>query len=134
MGATTQTYMRRSAYKAKPHFFVEEVVDPWQIPLMPKTDCTDILKALSDRTRMRLTKALLDEASGVNDLSDKLRISQYNASKHLRILRQAGIVDVRAEGTRREYFIAEPFREKLKKEGHTLDFGCCSFRFDQMPD
>jgi DNA-binding transcriptional ArsR family regulator len=101
---------------------------------MSKTDCVDILKALADRTRMRITKALLEEEYGVNDLAAKLRVSQYNASKHLRILRQAGIVDVRAVGTRREYFIAQPFREKLQKEGHVLDFGCCSFRFDQLPE
>lgn len=101
---------------------------------MPKTDCVDILKALADRTRMRITKVLLDDTSGVNDLAAKLRVSQYNASKHLRILREAGIVDVRPVGTRREYFIATPFREKLRKGGNTLDFGCCTFRFDQLPD
>jgi DNA-binding transcriptional ArsR family regulator len=100
---------------------------------MSKTDCVDILKALADRTRMRITKALLEQEFGVNDLAAKLRISQYNASKHLRILRQTGIVDVRAIGTRREYFIAQPFRDKLQKEGHILDFGCCSFRFYQLP-
>ena len=47
---------------------------------MSKTDCVDILKALADRTRMRLTKALLEEEHGVNDLAAKLRISQSNVS------------------------------------------------------
>ncbi len=101
---------------------------------MPKTDCTDILKALADRSRMRIVKSLLVTASGVNDLGEALDISQYNVSKHLRILREAGIVDVERDGTRREYFIVPTFRERLKKEGNVLDFGCCSFRFDQLPD
>jgi len=101
---------------------------------MPKTDCTDILKALADRSRMRIVKSLLANASGVNELGESLKISQYNVSKHLRILREAGIVDVEPDGTRREYFIVPTFRERLKKEGNVLDFGCCSFRFDQLPD
>jgi DNA-binding transcriptional ArsR family regulator len=101
---------------------------------MPKTDCTDILKALADRSRMRIVKSLLAKSSGVNELGEGLKISQYNVSKHLRILREAGIVDVEPDGTRREYFIVPTFRERLKKEGNVLDFGCCSFRFDQLPD
>lgn len=101
---------------------------------MPKTDCTDILKALADRTRLRLIKALLEQDSGVNELTERLEISQYNTSKHLRVLRGAGIVDLRAIGTRREYFIAPGFRRRLQREGPVLDFGCCTFRFDQLPD
>ena len=101
---------------------------------MPKTDCTDILKALSDRSRMRIVKALLAQSSGVNDLAGLLKLSQYNVSKHLRVLKQAGIVEVHPDGTRREYLIVKTFRDRLKKEGPVLDFGCCSFRFDQLPD
>jgi DNA-binding transcriptional ArsR family regulator len=102
---------------------------------MPSGDCTSILKALADRTRMRLVKALLaDDDESVNDLSARLDLSQYNVSKHLRILKQAGIVDVRAVAQRREYFIAKSFRKRLQKEGMTLDFGCCSFDFSKLPD
>ena len=101
---------------------------------MQKTDCTDILKALADRSRMRIVKALLADSRGVNELAEALDLSQYNVSKHLRILREAGIVDVEPDGTRREYFIAASFRKRLAREGPTLDFGCCAFRFDQLPD
>ena len=101
---------------------------------MPEIDCTEVLKALSDRTRLRLIKALLDKDHGVNELTDRLQISQYNTSKHLRVLKSAGIVGVRAIGTRREYFIEPEFRKRLEHEGPVLDFGCCSFRFDQLPD
>jgi DNA-binding transcriptional ArsR family regulator len=101
---------------------------------MPKTDCTDILKALADKSRMRIVKALLTKPHGVNDIGEELDISQYNVSKHLRILREAGIVEVEPHGTRREYRIVPTFRERLKKENNVLDFGCCSFRFDQLGD
>jgi DNA-binding transcriptional ArsR family regulator len=97
-------------------------------------DCTDILKALADRSRVRIVKALLARQRSVNDLATALAISQYNVSKHLRILRQAGIVDVEPDGTRRDYFLAAGVRERLKKEKHTLDFGCCTFRLDQLED
>ena len=125
--------MRSQAYSVK-----EKIAAGRKIPHpdpMPSGDCTSILKALSDRTRMRLVKALLaDEDESVNDLSERLDLSQYNVSKHLRILKHAGIVDVRAVAQRREYFIAKPFRKRLQKEGAVLDFGCCSFDFSKLPD
>lgn len=94
----------------------------------------EVLKALADRTRLRLIKALLAGNIGVNELTKKLDISQYNTSKHLRVLREAGIVELQASGTRREYFIEPEFRRRLQREGPVLDFGCCTFRFDQLPD
>jgi DNA-binding transcriptional ArsR family regulator len=101
---------------------------------MAATDCTDILKALADRTRQRIVKALLADDVTVNDLTQQLDLSQYNTSKHLRVLKEAGIVTVRALGQRREYAIAPALRRRLQKEGPILDFGCCTFRFDRLPD
>src|SRR3954465_9457319 len=102
-------------------FFLRAPSDYRHSGHMSKMDCTDILKALADRSRMRIVKALLAKSHGVNDLAGELDISQYNVSKHLRILREAGIVDVEPDGTRREYFIVAAFRERLKKEGNVLD-------------
>ena len=101
---------------------------------MSATDCTEILKALADRSRQRIVKALLAKELGVNEITTLLGLTQYNTSKHLRVLKQAGIVDVQAIGQRREYFISPAFRLRLEKEGATLDFGCCSFRVEQLPD
>ncbi len=101
---------------------------------MPAADCSSILKALADRTRMRLVKVLLAKERSVNDLSEALDLSQYNVSKHLRVLKHAGIVDVKAIAQRREYCIAKPFRKRLQKKGPVLDFGCCSFDFSKLPD
>jgi DNA-binding transcriptional ArsR family regulator len=101
---------------------------------MPEIDCTEVLKALADRTRLRLLKALLEHDYGVNELTERLKLNQYNTSRHLRILKNAGIVDARAVGTRREYFIEPDFRGRLEREGPVLEFGCCTFRFDQLPE
>ena len=125
--------MRIHAYTVK-----EKIAGGWRMAhpaRMPSGDCTSILKALADRTRLRLLKVLLaDENGSVNDLSERLTLSQYNVSKHLRILKHAGIVDLRAVAQRREYFIAAPFRKRLQKKGPVLDFGCCSFDFSKLPD
>ncbi len=102
--------------------------------LMPVDDCTDVLKALADRTRQRIVKALLTADLNVNELTGRLNLSQYNTSKHLRVLKEVGIVEVRPLGKQREYFIATTFRRRIEREGVTLDFGCCTFRMDQLPD
>jgi DNA-binding transcriptional ArsR family regulator len=101
---------------------------------MPADDCTDVLRALADRTRQRIVKALLTADLGVNELTEQLGLSQYNTSKHLRVLKEAGIVEVRAIAQRREYFIATTFRRRLEEGGVTLDFGCCTFRMNRLPD
>jgi DNA-binding transcriptional ArsR family regulator len=101
---------------------------------MPASDCTDVLKALADRTRQRIVKALLVTDLSVNELTEQLGISQYNTSKHLKVLKSAGIADSRAIGQRREYHLASTFRRRIEREGTTLDFGCCTFRMDKLPD
>jgi DNA-binding transcriptional ArsR family regulator len=101
---------------------------------MTSDDCTDLLKALADRTRQRIVKALLATDLCVNELTERLGVSQYNVSKHLKVLKSAGIVDSRAIGQRREYHIATTFRRRIEREGVMLDFGCCTFRMDRLPD
>lgn len=96
------------------------------------TDWVKALKALADETRLKIVAALLDGTASVNELADSLRLSQYNVSKHLRVLREAGIVDATVNVNRREHFITPAFRRKISK-ARVLDLGCCSFRFDQLP-
>lgn len=90
------------------------------------------LKALADESRLKIVAALLDGTASVNELADALGISQYNVSKHLRVLRDAGIIDANVNANRREHFITPPFRRKIT-QARVLDLGCCSFRFDKLP-
>lgn len=99
---------------------------------MRRTDCSEILKALSDPSRLRLVNALVAGELSVNDLATKLSLSQYNVSKHLRVLRHAGIVSVRAAGTQRHYAIAPKLEVRVDENGKILDFGCCSFDFNRL--
>jgi len=90
------------------------------------------LKALADRSRLRIVRTLLDQALTVNDLSERLGISQYNVSKHLRILREAGLVEATKMANRREYAIPSKHRGQ-PAEKPVLDLGCLLFRFDELP-
>jgi DNA-binding transcriptional ArsR family regulator len=90
------------------------------------------LKALADRSRLRIVRTLLDEAMTVNDLSNRLRISQYNVSKHLRILREAGLVEATKMANRREYAIPSRYRNQ-SGSGPVLDLGNLVFRFAPLP-
>lgn len=101
---------------------------------MRAVDCPKILKALSDLNRLRIVKALLGVDQTVNELTAKLNLSQYNASRHLRVLRDAGIVDVRVIGQHREYFVNPTARRRVVREGVVLDFGFCMLRMSQLPD
>ena len=56
--------------------------------------CIPLLIALADETRWRLVRELLARPLTVTQLTARLDVSQYNVSKHLRILQQAGIVPI----------------------------------------
>ena len=90
-----------------------------------------MLKALADNTRWRIVRALLDESLTVGEITERLKNSQYNISKHLRILREAGIVESEKKGKQVECRIVPAFRKRLAQNQNTLDLGCCTFRFDR---
>jgi DNA-binding transcriptional ArsR family regulator len=100
--------------------------------MMLAESCSTALKALSDATRWRIVKMLLGlERAHVNELAATLQVKQSNISKHLRILREAGIVVSTKEGTVVWCRIVPEFRQRLRDGGNVLDLGCCTFRFDQ---
>ena len=72
----------------------------------------DVFETLADPTRRRIVEALLGGEHAVNDLVERVRIHQSGVSRHLRILGEAGFVQMRPDGARRLYSLrAEPFRE-----------------------
>lgn len=67
---------------------------------------------LSDPTRRELVEALGDGELSVGDLVALVDIQQSGVSRHLRLLREAGFVQVRTEGQRHLYGLrAGPFQE-----------------------
>src|SRR3954469_22809484 len=72
---------------------------------------TSTFETLADPNRYRIVEALLDGERQVNDLVERLDIHQSGVSRHLRILLEAGFVEVRPEGSKRMYSLRpEPFR------------------------
>lgn len=97
---------------------------------MNTDECMPALKALSDRSRMKIVEILLTGDRSVNQLAEEMGVQQYNVSKHVRILREAGIVTATRQGKEVRCEVACGFRSKLRKGGWAVDLGCCEFRFD----
>src|SRR3954454_22458970 len=63
----------------------------------------DALNALGDPTRRVIVERLKDGARAVGEIARDLPVSRPAVSQHLRVLREAGLVRDRREGTRRLY-------------------------------
>ena len=64
---------------------------------------TDAFNAVAEPRRRQILDILAAGERPVNDLVRLLRLSQPQVSKHLRVLREVGAVDVRDEGRQRLY-------------------------------
>ena len=62
-----------------------------------------VLQALSDPSRRTLLAILRDHPATAGELADALPIARPGVSRHLRVLREAGLVDARQEAQRRIY-------------------------------
>jgi DNA-binding transcriptional ArsR family regulator len=68
--------------------------------------------ALAEPARREILELLRQGERTVGELVERLKLSQPGVSKHLRVLRHAGLVRVRPEGQRRWYGLrAEPLAE-----------------------
>jgi DNA-binding transcriptional ArsR family regulator len=68
----------------------------------------DAFNAVAEPRRREILDALADGEHAVNDLVGRLGIAQPQVSKHLRVLREVGVVDVREDGRRRLYRLNGP--------------------------
>ncbi len=72
----------------------------------------EVFATLADPVRIQIVEALLGGERAVNDIVERVPIHQSGVSRHLRILSEAGFVQMRPDGARRLYSLrAEPFRE-----------------------
>ncbi len=93
---------------------------------------TSTFEVLAEPTRRQILDLLRRRPRSVNELVVELGRSQPGTSKHLRVLRDAGLVQARSEGTRRVYEIRDaplreldawlaPFRKQWAKRLDTLE-------------
>ena len=64
---------------------------------------TDAFNAVAEPQRRRILTLLKGRERSVNEMAGALRISQPRVSKHLRVLREVGLVAVREAGQQRLY-------------------------------
>ena len=73
---------------------------------------TTAFAVLAEPNRRRILDLLRERERPVGELVDALAVSQPAVSKHLRVLREAGVVEARVEAQRRLYRVrAEGLRE-----------------------
>jgi DNA-binding transcriptional ArsR family regulator len=92
---------------------------------------TDAFNAVAEPRRRQILDALAREERPVNDLVTLLGVAQPVVSKHLRVLREVGLVEVRDEGRQRLYRLngrpLKPIHDWVK----TYEWAW-SRRFDQL--
>jgi DNA-binding transcriptional ArsR family regulator len=68
--------------------------------------------ALAEPNRLRIVELLRGGARSVNEIGERLRLNQPQVSKHLRVLKQAGLVEVEPRAQQRVYELrAKPLRQ-----------------------
>jgi len=85
----------------------------------------ELFATLSDPARLSILHCLRTGPRSVGQVQRTCRLKQANTSKHLRVLREAGLVSPQREGTTVRYVISEPLIfglcdlacENSKKEG-----------------
>lgn len=103
------------------------------LPTVHTLDCVPALKAIGEETRVRIVELLLDRPLTVEAIANALGVSQYNVSKHLRILRSADLLIVEKRGRHRLYGLPTAINRKGDADDCVLDLGCCCFQFAQRP-
>ncbi|HWJ81452.1 MAG TPA: metalloregulator ArsR/SmtB family transcription factor [Nocardioides sp.] len=80
------------------------------------TYATDPWTALGDPSRRRILEYVAARPRSVSELAAELPISRPAVSQHLRVLRDARLVSVRAEGTRRIHHVDPEGLRRLRTE------------------
>lgn len=94
----------------------------------PVVDCAAFLKVLADQTRLAVVRLLIRKSLTVSELNDSLGIEQTLLSHHLRVLRDAAIVQCQREGRAIRYSLSSDV--KSHRRGSAIDLGCCRIVFD----
>ena len=91
----------------------------------------DAFNAVAEPRRRQILDVLAGGERPVNDLVDALGLAQPQVSKHLRVLREVGVVDVREQGRQRVYRLnghaLRPIHDWVKAYEQTW-----SERFDEL--
>ena len=91
--------------------------------------CVTKLKVLADGTRLAVIRALLKGPQHVNEINATIDVDQSLLSHHLRVLRDAGVVESQRNGKAVLYRLAESVTMD-EHSGGGIDLGCCRLSFE----
>lgn len=112
--------------KARPMALQSPVPRP--DPHASGVDCAAFLKVLADQTRLAVVKLLIGQALTVGELNESLGVEQTLLSHHLRVLRDAAIVQCQREGRSMRYSLSAQVRSA--RRGSAIELGCCKIVFE----
>lgn len=98
------------------------------LPVVATRECVEKLKVLAEPTRLAVLEILMQGPQHVSKINAQLKIEQGLLSHHLRVLREAGLVEAERDGKAVLYRIAP--QVTLRKPGRAVNLGCCQLRFD----
>jgi DNA-binding transcriptional ArsR family regulator len=78
-------------------------------------DAEQVLDALGDRTRRRVFARLRNRTCSAGELAQGMNVTRSAISQHLQVLKAAGLVVVRPDGTRRLYQVDMRGVEALRR-------------------
>ena len=87
----------------------------------------EIFGALSDETRLRILMMLEVRPRSVNEIVDFFTLTQPTISRHLHVLKKAGLVNVERQGQRKIYSLNESVLKRYGA-GYFAMFKCCAAR------
>lgn len=97
-------------------------------------ECSKYLRALADGDRLKIVQCLQDGPMSVGEVTRRLSARLANVSHHLRLLRQAGVVERRKQGR----FVIYALSPKIHRptpagagKPDALEFGCCRIELGQ---
>lgn len=83
--------------------------------MLRNSGAAESLHVLSDATRLAIVESLIIEPAPVGEIADRFPISRPAMSRHLRLLREAGLVEVESAGTRHIYRVRPQGVEALRE-------------------
>lgn len=92
-----------------------------------EVSCADLLKVLADDTRLGVVQQLFSGAKHVGEINAALQVEKTLLSHHLKVLREAGIVEAERDGKSVLYRLAPAVESR--RRGKSIDLGCCQLTF-----
>jgi ArsR family transcriptional regulator len=90
--------------------------------------CASMLKALAGETRLSVVRQLLEGPLHVHELNEAVGAEPSLLSHHLKILRDAGIIEGTRDGKAVLYRLSPAVESR--RRGKVIDLGCCRLSFD----